>query len=108
MKRVIIQQCMGLIGALRLSVDALTSGFPKSRPSETDLLLYYLSSNVLDRMARVFDSNYSYPVDTVFKNFLATCFISGFTIPPIELNSKDEICLNRYKKRAYWLIRVGC
>ncbi|KAJ3086375.1 hypothetical protein HK100_008721, partial [Physocladia obscura] len=98
LKRNVIIQCGGLIGALRLSVDGLTAAFAKSQPSETEALLYYLSTDAVSRMARVFGSDHSLPVDDIFKTFLAECFTSGFSKSPLGLSADDDICFIRLQK----------
>ncbi|KAJ3211579.1 hypothetical protein HDU82_005505, partial [Entophlyctis luteolus] len=98
LKQNIIAQCGGLIGALRLSVDGLTGAFAKSQPSETEALLFYFSADAVSRMARVFGSDHSLPVDTVFKNFLGKCLTSGLSKSPTDLSATDELCFTRLQK----------
>ncbi|KAJ3084154.1 hypothetical protein HK100_009342 [Physocladia obscura] len=94
----IILQCGGLIGALRLSVEGLTAEFQKSHPSENKSLLYYLSADSVSRMARVFGSDHSSPIDASFKNFLASCSTSGLTVAPPILGTDDAVCLSSLQK----------
>ncbi|KAJ3339606.1 hypothetical protein HDU83_007573 [Entophlyctis luteolus] len=98
LKQNVITQCGGLIGALRLSVNGLTAAFAKSEPSETEALLYFLSADVVSRMARVFGSDHSLPIADNFKNFLAECFTSGFTKSPRGLSADDDMCFTRLQK----------
>jgi hypothetical protein len=106
LKQSIILQCGGLVGALRLSVDGLTAEFPKSQPSENQSLRYYLSTDSLSRMARVFGSDHSSPIDASFKNFLVSCFTSGLTAAPPILGTDDAVCFSRLQKAGI-LVEIG-
>ncbi|KAJ3002261.1 UNVERIFIED_CONTAM: hypothetical protein HDU68_006361, partial [Siphonaria sp. JEL0065] len=104
LKQNIIIQCAGLIGSLRLSVDGLTAEFAKSQPTETNALLYYLSAGALSRMARVFGSDHSLPVDGILKDFVAECFTSGFTRSPRGLDDDDDLCFTRLQKAGILVV----
>ncbi|KAJ3341878.1 hypothetical protein HDU83_006399, partial [Entophlyctis luteolus] len=107
LKQNIIAQCGGLIGALRLSVDGLTGAFAKSQPSETEAHLFYFSADVVSRMACVFGSDHSLPVDTVFKNFLVECPTSGLSKSPTGLSPTDDLCFTRLQKAGILVEEKG-
>jgi len=47
-KKLLICECNGVIGALQISIDSLMTRFAKNpSPSETDLITYYLSDSVV-------------------------------------------------------------
>ncbi|KAJ3249384.1 hypothetical protein HDU78_003170 [Chytriomyces hyalinus] len=98
LKKIIIAQCGGLVGALRLSVDSLSAQFAKSHPSESAALQYYMFDKVVSRMVRVFGSDHSYPVGDDFRNFLVECFTSGLQWAPTRLSALDDFCFKRLQK----------
>ena len=76
-KDVLVKECGGLVGALRLSIDALEREFFSCRNDdveETLCLRYCFSGSFLQNMARCFGSEHSYPVENDFKRFLKECF----------------------------------
>jgi hypothetical protein len=88
LKRVLIRECGGLIGALRLSIDSLEERFAKDiQPLETDVLQYFLSDKVLQSMTPCFGSAHALPIGPDFKTFMKKVFVdkrlcpSGFTNP---------------------------
>ncbi|KAI9100008.1 hypothetical protein DFS34DRAFT_616767, partial [Phlyctochytrium arcticum] len=58
LEQVMIRECNGLVAALRLSIDALTLRFSKNTharpPLESELLQYYFSQSIVDKMQRCF------------------------------------------------------
>lgn len=73
LKHVIVRECGGLIGALRQSVDSIGNRYSKDvRPSEEDLLQYFLSVQVLSFLDRCFGETHSIPMGYNFKLFLKT------------------------------------
>jgi hypothetical protein len=51
-QQVLVNECGGYVGALRLSVDSLTESFPKNlQPTEMDVLNHCFSKTFVDRMA---------------------------------------------------------
>ncbi|KAJ3017691.1 UNVERIFIED_CONTAM: hypothetical protein HDU68_011515 [Siphonaria sp. JEL0065] len=107
LRQTIIHQCGGLVGALRLSVDSLTSSFPKSSPTENESLLFYLSAIVVAKMERLFGSDHAFPINEEFKTFLATCFTSGFTRSPVGLRTDDEQIILRLQKAGILVEDAG-
>ena len=60
LKTVLVQECGGLIGSLRLAVDYLKEAFMKDiHPTETALLHHCFSNTFVQRMARCFGSGHS-------------------------------------------------
>jgi hypothetical protein len=77
LKNLLIKECGGLVGALRLSIDALEREFFSSKNEyveEALCLQYCLSDSFARNMARCFGSAHSYPVGIDFKKFLKGCF----------------------------------
>jgi hypothetical protein len=100
-KKLLIRECNGLIGALRISVDSLTTRFTKDpSPSETDLITYYLSNSVVQQMARCFGSQHSGPISQVLKNALIKCLVDEPILAPINgmLDDKDSRCYTSLMK----------
>jgi hypothetical protein len=102
LKDVLVKECGGLVGALRLSIDALEREFfssKKNEVKETLCLQYCLTDSFVQNMARCFGSAHSSPVESDFKRFLKECFQNnkmscsdGFT------NLQDEDSYSSLKK----------
>ncbi|KAJ3399638.1 hypothetical protein HDU80_007706 [Chytriomyces hyalinus] len=76
LKQIVINECGGLIGALRLSVDSLKQRFSKDfKPPEQSLLQYVLSNDYVSKMDRCFGSAHSDPIGDDFKKFLKRIFV---------------------------------
>jgi hypothetical protein len=74
---VIIRQCAGLVGALRISTSQInTSVFKDPRPTCGSVLKYYLSFAVLDQLSRCFSSGHLKPVSVELNNILQRCLVS--------------------------------
>jgi hypothetical protein len=101
LKDLLVKQCGGLVGALRLSIDALDKEFFSSKNDdveETLCLQYCLTDPFVQHMAPCFGSDHSYPVGNDFKRFLKDCFenkriwCNGFT------NLQDDDTYSSLKK----------
>jgi hypothetical protein len=94
LKDVLVKECGGLVGALRLSIDALEReffAFKNDNVEEALCLEYFLSDKLVQNMARCFGNDHSRPTGNDFKTFLKGCFENqkiwrdgGFT------NSQDD------------------
>ncbi|KAJ1558478.1 hypothetical protein HK096_000099 [Nowakowskiella sp. JEL0078] len=89
LKHIIIRDCAGLVGALRLSVDAIDFKFHRSHPSEIELIRYHFSMESIYMMAQVFGSNHTSPMNDASKNMLAQCFQTK-SVQYAEDLSEDE------------------
>ncbi|KAJ3327897.1 hypothetical protein HDU76_010942 [Blyttiomyces sp. JEL0837] len=91
LKTLLINQCGGLIGALRQSVDSLKVRFLRDiTPPELALLQHVLSENHLANMSRCFGSAHSDPIGDDFKLFLKRIFVNEKFFPQTLANPKDE------------------
>ncbi|KAI9318856.1 hypothetical protein BDR26DRAFT_905194 [Obelidium mucronatum] len=92
LKSVIISQCGGSIGALRVSASALNdfvaSVKDNTTVTETEAVSYYFSLSVLTKMARVFGSDHS-RITAPLNEFLVSCFTNGKALVPSDLNKAD-------------------
>jgi hypothetical protein len=95
LKNLLVKECGGLVGALRLSIDALGREFFLSKNDDVEeavCLQYCLSDRFVQNMARCFGSEHSYPVGKDFKRFLKDCFenklvfCNGFTNPQDDVS----------------------
>ena len=79
MKDVIVRECGGLVGALRLSINALNGEFftfKNANVRETLCLQYCLSDSIADRMSCCFGSAHT---ENDLKMFLKGCFKNKIT-----------------------------
>ena len=92
LKTLLINECGGLIGALRLSVDSLKSRFSKDiGPSELALLQHVLSNDYVANMDRCFGSAHSAPIGDDFKQFLKRIFVNEkFKPQPLTIPEDKE------------------
>jgi hypothetical protein len=92
LKTLLINECGGLIGALRLSVDSLKSRFSKDiGPSELALLQHFLSNDYVANMDRCFGSAHSAPIGDDFKQFLKRIFVNEkFNPQPLTIPEDKE------------------
>jgi hypothetical protein len=77
LKDVLVKECGGLVGALRLSIDAFVREFFSLKDNdveETLCLQYCLTDPFVQNMASCFGSAHSYPAGNDFKRFLKDCF----------------------------------
>ncbi len=94
-----ILQSGGLIGALRLLRLALGNAFPKNDSTTVEqVLLFVLSNQFVDVMARLFGSKHSSPIGEDFQAFLEKIFKGETQVAPRDLGEKDEISLLRLQK----------
>jgi hypothetical protein len=101
LKDLLVKECGGLVGALRLSIDALEQEFYSSKNDdveETLCLQYCLSSPFVRRMARCFGSGNSNPVGNDFKSFLKGCFENKRMWAEGFVNSQDNDSYLKLKK----------
>lgn len=87
LKNLIIRECEGLVGTLRISVDALHENFCATQsPTQQELIDYYFSGECTRRMARCFGSDHKKPSWDLLKKLLVKCF-SGELIAPPQLHT---------------------
>ncbi|KAJ1503809.1 hypothetical protein HMI54_005373 [Coelomomyces lativittatus] len=99
LKAVLIQECGGLIGSLRLAIDSLKDAFMKDiHPTETALLHHCFSNSFVQRMARCFGSRHSKPVGDDFKNVLKRCFAGDLIQLNGLMNEEDNDSYSSLKK----------
>jgi hypothetical protein len=102
LKDLLVKECGGLVGALRLSIDALEKEFFSSKNDdvrETLCLQYCLSDPFVQNMARCFGSAHSYPVGNDFKRFLKNCFENNkMMCRDSFINLKDDDSYSSLKK----------
>ena len=95
----LVNECGGLIAALRLSVDSLKERFRKDlQPAESIVFDHCLSQTFVDRMARCFGSNHSKPIGTKFKEFLKKCFADEMNAFNDQDNVDDALSYSWLKK----------
>lgn len=76
LKRVIANECGGLIGALSVCCHAINLNFEhQSTPQEEEVLNFYFSKIVTKTMARWFGSNHSRSNSAKFNEFLTKCLV---------------------------------
>ncbi|KAI8823202.1 hypothetical protein BJ741DRAFT_634842 [Chytriomyces cf. hyalinus JEL632] len=99
LKQLVINECGGLIGALRLSVDSLKGRFSKDmEPPEQALLQYFLSKDYVTNMDRCFGSAHSRPIGEDFKKFLKRIFVKEEDQPQNLAVVEDEKSYASLKK----------
>ncbi|TPX71022.1 hypothetical protein CcCBS67573_g06320 [Chytriomyces confervae] len=99
LKQLVINECGGLIGALRLSVDSLKGRFSKDmEPPEQALLQYFLSKDYVTNMDRCFGSAHSRPIGEDFKKFLKRIFVKEEGQPQNLAVVEDEKSYASLKK----------
>ncbi|TPX74549.1 hypothetical protein CcCBS67573_g04185 [Chytriomyces confervae] len=99
LKQLVINECGGLIGALRLSVDSLKGRFSKvMEPPEQALLQYFLSKDYVTNMDRCFGSAHSDPIGDDFKKFLKRIFVNEEGQPQKLAVVEDENSYASLKK----------
>ena len=77
LKDVIIKQCNGNIGALRISVDFIETKFQNEKcPKESELLRYFLSRSILGFYSRCFSRGCHLIRDEKLKTTLINCLLS--------------------------------
>ncbi|TMW63834.1 hypothetical protein Poli38472_002775 [Pythium oligandrum] len=99
--QLLIRECGGLIGALRVSVDSVVTFFSKDpTPSETELIAYYLSQDCLQQMARCFGSKHTTPTTLALQQFLIECLVVAPNVVSLEskLGDEDNRCFLTLKK----------
>jgi len=77
LKHVLVKECGGLVGTLRLSIDALKREYflgKNDDVEETTCLEYCLSDRFVQNMDCCFGSDHSSPIGNDFKMFLKTVF----------------------------------
>ncbi|RKP15872.1 hypothetical protein ROZALSC1DRAFT_25947, partial [Rozella allomycis CSF55] len=77
--------CNGLIAALRLAINTISSIFRKNNPTESELLQFYLSNEITEKMSRCFGSAHKKVPDHL-KSHLISCLSGPCDIP----NKRDE------------------
>ena len=77
LKQVIIRECGGLIGALRVSIDSLQERFDKDvQPSETALLQHFLSNLLVQNLHRCFGNSLFIRIGNNFKTILKKLLVN--------------------------------
>ncbi|KAJ3194109.1 hypothetical protein HDU82_002567, partial [Entophlyctis luteolus] len=105
--QVLVNECGGLIGALRLSVDSLKRRFAKDVAApESALLQYSLSKEYVSAMDRCFGSAHSDPIGNDFKAFLKKIFVDERVLPHKLVNPEDEQSYASLKKSGI-LVELG-
>jgi hypothetical protein len=95
----LVNECGGLIAALRLSVDSLNERFRKDlQPAESIVFDHCPSQTFVDRMARCFGSNHSMPIGIKFKEFLKKCFADEMNAFNDQDNVDDALSYSWLKK----------
>ncbi|KAK1946721.1 hypothetical protein P3T76_002273 [Phytophthora citrophthora] len=86
--QLLVRECNGPVGALRISVDAVNDHFAK-RPAapETQLVSYYLSQDLLYQMERCFGSMHLRPTSLELRQFLIECLVAA----PSDLYLKSKL-----------------
>jgi hypothetical protein len=101
LKDVLVKECGGLVGTLRLSINALKAEFFSSKNDvveETLCLQYCLNDPFVQNMARCFGGAHSYPVGNDFKRFLKECFENKRTWREGFTNVQDDDSYSSLKK----------
>ncbi|KAG9415622.1 hypothetical protein AC1031_000005 [Aphanomyces cochlioides] len=99
--QLLIRECGGLIGALRISIDAVVSFFAKDpSPSETELIVYYLSQDCLQLMARCFGVKHTTVTSVNLQQFLIQCLVVAPNVVSLSsmLADEDDPCFLNLKK----------
>ena len=101
LKDVVVNECGGLVGALRLSIDALEREFFSTKNDDVEeakCLQYCLSDPFVQTMARCFGSSHSYPAGNDFIRFLKGCFENKTTWRDGFTQLQDEESYSSLKK----------
>ncbi|RKP16848.1 hypothetical protein ROZALSC1DRAFT_24826 [Rozella allomycis CSF55] len=81
----ISSECNGLIAALRIAITTISKFYSEKNPKESELLQFYLSNEMTDKMARCFGSAHK-DVPDHLKSHLISCLSGTCDIP----NENDE------------------
>jgi hypothetical protein len=100
---VMIRECNGHVGSLRMSCDILFCHFSKaSVATEKDLFEYYLSADFVNQLARCFGTGHTTPSSDNLKLFLIKCLFRDTTISQLVLQLRED------EKRSFTrLIKAG-
>ena len=99
LKDILVNECGGLIAALRLSVDSLKERFMKDmQPAEIEVFNHCLSKRFAERMARCFGSDHLMPIGSEFKEFLKKCFANEMNAFNDQDNADDVLSYTWLKK----------
>jgi energy-coupling factor transporter ATP-binding protein EcfA2 len=92
---VIIKQCAGQIGALRLSINELCRKFHGSEPTDFETLEFYLSDELVQAIApRLFGRVHENPLDQESKDVIIKQLLSGSVVfAPTIYNKKEKIMI---------------
>ena len=97
-RRVIWEECGGLIGAVRRSTQTIQEKFNKDPdPSEQAILSFYLSQELAKQMERCFGLQHSSPVDGNLKKCLEQCFL-GKADSILNLDDDQDKYLSHLRK----------
>lgn len=91
LREVIVSECNGLIGALRIAVDQLANRFKnRSSESETEVLNYYLSTNFVHQLGRCFGFDHAKPIGNTLKNIIFKCLADEPIEAPTHLDEDQD------------------
>ena len=97
-RRVIWEECGGLIGAVRRSTQAIQENFDKDPDaSEEAILSFYLSQELAKQMERCFGAQHSSPGDINLKKCLEQCFL-GKAGMMLNLDDNQSKYISRLRK----------
>ncbi|KAL8012180.1 putative AAA+ ATPase domain, P-loop containing nucleoside triphosphate hydrolase [Plasmopara halstedii] len=96
---VMIRECNGHIGSIRISIDAIYERFRRAGArTEEELLAFYLSGTFVEQMARCFGGEHTTPASPNQQKFLSTCLLCDRQ-PLVQQLSRDEHeCFTRLTK----------
>ncbi|KUF86723.1 hypothetical protein AM587_10001003 [Phytophthora nicotianae] len=99
--KVMIRECNGHIGSLRISIDAIYEHFRRvGARTEEELLAFYLSGTFVELMGRCFGSEHTTPATSNQQKFLSTCLFCDPRCQPLaqQLSRDEHECFTRLKK----------
>jgi hypothetical protein len=95
-EEVIIRECAGLIGALRIFTDNVVAFFEKTSPHQQEVLAFCFSEAAVQAMDRLYGRSHIVPSSTELQTFLIKCLLDDSMPAPTHC---DEIsCFTRLMK----------
>ncbi|KAG7377058.1 hypothetical protein PHYPSEUDO_012238 [Phytophthora pseudosyringae] len=95
-EEVIIRECAGHIGALRIFIDNVVEFFEKTSPHQQEVLAFCFSETVVQAMGRLYGRRHVIPSSIELQTFLIKCLLDDTMLPPMN---PDEIsCFTRLMK----------
>ncbi|OWY90966.1 Crinkler (CRN), partial [Phytophthora megakarya] len=93
---VIIRECAGHIGALRIFIDSVVKFFEKTPPQQQEVLAFCFSETVVQAMGPLYGRRHVIPSDIEFQTFLIKCLLDDSM--PLPMQYDERSCFIRLMK----------